>query len=211
MSSSPPFSSTTFAGFLPRAVDRRLQDLGHRRADLDVVEAHVRGSARAAGVEAVVLDHVDAGFLRRVDDRAARARVDAREHDHACVGRDRLLGLRLLRRRVTLGVHDGVLDAGVVERLVEVGAVVALPARRARAVRQENPNAPCRTHRRRLTCRLPRLPCSCRRRRRTRPRPRPVRARMQGGRIGVASVPCPLSFQTAVPSLGPPHSSVRAD
>src|SRR4029079_9734708 len=43
---------------------------------------------------------------------------------------------------------------------------------------------------------------------RTRPRRRPARARMQGGRIGVASAPCLLPFQTAVPSLvSPPHSA----
>src|SRR6185503_2699476 len=94
----------------------------------------------AAGVEAVVLDHVDAGFLRGVDDGAAGAGVDAREHDHARVGRDRLLGLGLLSRRVTLGVHDGVLGTGIVKGLVEVRTVVALPPGRARAVREENPD-----------------------------------------------------------------------
>jgi hypothetical protein len=66
--------------------------------------------------------------------------IAPREHDHACVGRDRLLGLGLLGRRITFGVHDGVLDSRVVEGLVEVRTVVALPARRAGAVWEQNPN-----------------------------------------------------------------------
>src|SRR5215217_4226107 len=72
------------------------------------------------------------------------------------------------------------------------------------------PKSPCRTHRRRLRCPWRRLRCWFRRPRHTRMQRRPVRARMPGGRTGVASVSCPLFLQTAVPSLGPPNSPVRA-
>ena len=112
--------------------------------DRDVVEADVRRAAGAAGVEAVVLDHLDAGFLRRVDDRAAGARVDADEHDHARAVGDGLLGLRLLRGRVALGVDDGVLDAGVGERLVEVAAGRRSPSGASSRCRAGAPRCSCR-------------------------------------------------------------------
>ena len=123
------------------SVDCGIHDLGHGRADRDVVEAHVRVAAGAAGVEAVVLDHLDAGILRLVDDRGAGAGVDADEEDDARVVGDRLLGLRLLLGRVVLGVDDVGLDPCRLEGLFEVAPVVGLPARRAGAVGEEHPDA----------------------------------------------------------------------
>ncbi len=72
---------------------------------------------------------------------APGAGVDADEQDDAGAVGDRLLGLRLLLRRVALGVHDVVLDAGLLEGLLEVAPVVRLPPRRAGAVGQEHPDA----------------------------------------------------------------------
>src|ERR671918_610213 len=123
------------------ALDLGLQDLRHGCPDLDVVEADVGLSARAAGVEPVVLDDLDAGLLGQVDDGGARARVDADEQDHAGPVGDRLLGLRLLLGGIALGVDDRVLDVGVRECLLEEAPVVALPARRRGAVGQEHPDA----------------------------------------------------------------------
>ena len=121
-------------------VDHRLEGLGHRPADLDVVEAHVCGAAGAAGVEPVVLDDLDVRVLGGVDDRRARAGVEADEQDDAGAVGDGLLGLRLLLRRVALGVHDVVLDVGRLEGLLEVAPVVRLPPRRGGAVGQEHPD-----------------------------------------------------------------------
>ena len=110
-------------------VDQRFENFAHRRAHGDVVEAHVRGATGAAGVEPVVLDDLDSGLLRLIDDGTAGAGVEARQHDDCRIVRDRLLRLRLLCRGVVLGVHDRVVDSGIAERLVEVRAVVGLPPR----------------------------------------------------------------------------------
>jgi hypothetical protein len=119
---------------LAEIVDHGLHHLGHRRSDLDVVEAHVRVAAGGAGVEAVVLDDLDAGLLGLLDDRATRARVEARQQDHARTVGDGLLRLGLLRSSVALGVDDVVLDPGLVERFLEVLPVVGLPPGRAGTV-----------------------------------------------------------------------------
>src|SRR5919109_1029954 len=126
---------------LVERVDRGLEFLRHRPSDLDVVEADVRGTAGPARVEAVVLDDLDVRVLRVVDDRRAGAGVVAHEQDHAGAVCDRLFGLRLLLRRVALGVDDVVVDACLLERLLEEAPVVGLPARRRRAVGEQHPDA----------------------------------------------------------------------
>jgi hypothetical protein len=125
---------------LAERVDHRLESRAHLLSDLDVVEAHICGAAGASCVEAVVLDDRDVRVLGGVDDRRARAGVDADEQDDAGVVRDRLLGLRLLLRCIVLGVHDVVLDVGRLEGLLEVTPVVRLPPRRSRAVGKEHPD-----------------------------------------------------------------------
>ncbi len=126
-------------------VDRRLHGLGHGRADLDVVEAHVGIAARAPGVEPVVLDDGDVGVLGLVDDGGARPGVEAGEHDHARTVGDRLLGLRLLRGGVALGVDDRevvvLAQAGGLERLGEEPPVVLLPSVGRCRVRKQHPDA----------------------------------------------------------------------
>ena len=62
----------------PEPVDHRLDDLGHRRADLHV-ETDVGGPAGTSGVEPVVLEDLDTRLGGLVDDRRARAGVEARE------------------------------------------------------------------------------------------------------------------------------------
>ena len=67
--------------------------------------------------------------------------VDADQEDDAGAVGDGLLGLGLLLSGVVLGVHDVVLHAGLVERLLEEAAVVGLPARRGGAIGEEHPDA----------------------------------------------------------------------
>ena len=197
--SSPPFSITTAGCSSPRSSMAGSSDLGHRRADLDVVEADVRGAAGAAGVEPVVLDDLDAGFLRGVDDRRPGTGVEAREHDDAGTVGDGLLGLGLLRRGVALGVDDREVvalgEAGVFERLLEVPPVVGLPAIATTRCRAGAPRSS-----RHLRC--CRWPPRCRHRRRHRrrrcySRRPPVRAPRRPRRSTRASVRtfAPLSRQ----------------
>ena len=72
----------------------------------------------------------DALVVGLLDDRRARPRIEVDEQDHLRAVRDRLLRLAGLGGRIALGVDDRVVDAGSRERLVQVLAVLGLPAHR---------------------------------------------------------------------------------
>ena len=191
------------------SVDLGLEDLGHLSADLFVVEAHVGVAARAAGVEPVVLDDLDSGFLGHVDDRRARARVVAREHDHLGAVGDGLLGLRLLGDRTAFGVDDVVVHAGLRERVLEVLAVVGLPPGRRCAVRKEHPD------------RAVALPSGCRRlgtgrvvrmpRRRRRNRPRRARGHRRRARLRATATSCRVEQRFEISSCSLPPCQVVSE
>ena len=109
-------------------------------ADLLVVERHVVVRV-ALEREAVVVDDLDALRLGVGRDRRAGAGVEVHEQEHLRAVRDRLLGLLLLGGLVALGVRDGVLHAGRVERLLEERPVDRLPPDRGLGVRQQHGDA----------------------------------------------------------------------
>ena len=117
---------------------RGLDALAHEPADRRVVERHVVVRALAAGVEPVVVDRLDLPRRRGLDDRAARARIEARQQDHLGTVREALVGLRALPLGVTLRVHDGRRDVRLLEGGDERRTVLRLPPDRRLRVRQQH-------------------------------------------------------------------------
>ena len=133
------------------------QTLAHQLADLHVVERHVVRRAAAEG-EPVVVDARDAGVGRLLQAGGTRLGVEVDDHqdldalvDHAVADACRTWR----RRRRRSGCR---LDAGVVERRLQAGPVVGLPARRGGRRRAGSRRPSWRRRRRR--CR--RRPCRCR-------------------------------------------------
>src|SRR4029450_8807173 len=133
-----------------QAVDHALAD---QLANLDVVEADVVSILRAAGDEAVVVDHLHALRLGLRLERRARARVERVDEEHRGAGGDVGLGLLLHLARAAVGVVDLELARGepsLLEGLRQVRRVVLDVARRGRRVGEQDPDHALALARKRL-------------------------------------------------------------
>src|SRR5689334_2869226 len=113
------------------------QALALQLADLHVVERHVV-VAGAAEVEAVVVDDRDALRLGLRGDGGTRLAADRGDDEHLHLARDHAVGERGELLLVALGVLDVGLQPRGLHRLREQRLVEALPAGRARGLREDH-------------------------------------------------------------------------
>ena len=115
------------------------ESLALQLADPLVVERDVVVGA-ASERQPVVVDHFDAVLMREADDRGAAAGVEVDQQDDLGAVGDRLLSLRALSGRISLGVDDRVRHAGGGQRLIQVLAVELLPTHRRLRVGEQHRN-----------------------------------------------------------------------
>src|SRR4051794_14853981 len=114
-------------GGLVRRAEALDEALALQLADRLVVERDVVVGA-AAERQAVVVDDLRAARMGGVDDRRARPRIEVDEQDDLGAVGQRLVGLAALGGGIALRVDDGVRDAGLLERIGQIPAVLRLPA-----------------------------------------------------------------------------------